>query len=70
MSGYRALSGTCDQILLTVGRLFYEIAVLSFWGALSDERSGLPFVFLCLVICHDLHQILTLHVFYSSAIYI
>jgi hypothetical protein len=106
MSRYRAHSGTCHQILISVRRFFSEIcclvsvgrplwrevgsvlcksqfshlskskshynwrsvshyvkeflskgcflkfAVLSFWGALSDERSGLSFVFLCLVICH------------------
>jgi hypothetical protein len=23
---------------------FFKVTVLSFWGALSDERSGLPFV--------------------------
>jgi hypothetical protein len=49
---------------------FLKFAVMSFWGALSDERSGLSFVSLCLVICHYLHQLFTLHVFYSSAIYI
>jgi hypothetical protein len=49
---------------------FLKFVVLYFWGALSDERSGLSFVFLCLVICHYLQQIFTLHVFYSSAIYI
>jgi hypothetical protein len=49
---------------------FLEFAVLSFWGALSDETSGLSFVFLSLVIRHYLHKIFTLHVFYSSAIYI
>jgi hypothetical protein len=46
---------------------FLKVAVLSSWGALSDERSGLSFVFLCIVIFHYLHQIFTLHVFYSSA---
>jgi hypothetical protein len=49
---------------------FLKFAVLFFWGALSDERSGLSFVILCLVICHYLQQIFTLHVFYSSAIHI
>jgi hypothetical protein len=43
---------------------------LSLWGALSDERSGLSFVFLSLVIYQYSHQTFTLHVFYSSAIYI
>jgi hypothetical protein len=41
------------------------------FGAPSLTRGrGLSFVFLCLVIFHYLHQIFTLHVFYSSAIYI
>jgi hypothetical protein len=55
---------------LSEGFFFLKFAVLFFWGALSDERLGLSFVFLCLVICHYLHKIFTLHVFYSSAIYI
>jgi hypothetical protein len=42
---------------------FLKFAVLYFWGALSDERLGLSFVFLCLVIYHYLHQTFTLHVF-------
>jgi hypothetical protein len=49
---------------------FLKFAVLSLWGALSDKRSGLSFVFLSLVIYHYLHQTFTIHVFYSSAIYI
>jgi hypothetical protein len=49
---------------------FLKFAVLSFWGVLSDDRSGLSFVFLCLVICHYLHQLFMVHVFHSSAIYI
>jgi hypothetical protein len=47
---------------------FLKFAVLAFWGVLSDERSDLSFVFLCLVICYYLHKIFTLHVFYSPAI--
>jgi hypothetical protein len=47
---------------------FLIFAVLSFWGALSDEKSGLSFVFLSLAIYHYLHQTFTLHVFYSLAI--
>jgi hypothetical protein len=47
-----------------------KFTVLPLSGALSAERSGLPFVFLSLVIYHYLYQIFTLHVFYSSAIYI
>jgi hypothetical protein len=38
MSWCRAQSGTFDQ------RFFFKVTVLSFWGALSDERSGLSFV--------------------------
>jgi hypothetical protein len=49
---------------------FLKFAVLSLWGSLSDERSGLSFVFLSLVIYQYLHQTFMLHVFYSSAIYI
>jgi hypothetical protein len=49
---------------------FLKFAVLSLWDALSDERSGLSFVFLRLVIYCYLHQTFTLHVFYSSAIYV
>jgi hypothetical protein len=39
MSRYRAHSGVCDQILLSARRFFLKIAVLSLWGALSDEKS-------------------------------
>jgi hypothetical protein len=49
-----------------------------FWKLLSclcgapsmTKRSGLSFVFLSLVIYQYLHQAFTLHVFYSSAIYV
>jgi hypothetical protein len=44
---------------------FLKVAVLSLWGALSGERSGLSFVFLSLVIYQYLHQAFTLHAFYS-----
>jgi hypothetical protein len=47
-----------------------KFALLSLWGALSDERSGLSFVFPSVVIYHYLHQTFTLHVFYSSTIYV
>jgi hypothetical protein len=70
MSRYPAHSGTCDQILLSFRRFFLKFAVLSLWDALYDERSGLSFVFLSLVSYHYLHQPFTVHVFYSSAIYI
>jgi hypothetical protein len=33
--GVKPKSGTFDQ------RFFFKVTVLSFWGALSDERSGL-----------------------------
>jgi hypothetical protein len=52
------------------GTFFLKVAVFSLWGALSDERSGLSFVFLSPVIYYYLQQTFTLHVFYSSAIYI
>jgi hypothetical protein len=48
---------------------FLKFAVLSLWGTLSNERSGLSFVFLSLVIYHYLHQTFMLYIFYSSAIY-
>jgi hypothetical protein len=45
MSWCRAHTGTCDQILLPVGRLLSEswVEVLFLWGTLSDERMGLQF---------------------------
>jgi hypothetical protein len=49
---------------------FLKVIVLSLWGALSDERSGLSFVILSLVIYQYLHKAFTLHFFYSSTIYI
>jgi hypothetical protein len=49
---------------------FPKFAFLSLWGALSDERSRLSFVFPSLVIYHYLHPTFTLNVFYISAIYI
>jgi hypothetical protein len=50
ISRCQAHSGTCDQILhvLSVQRLLSESWVLSLWGALSNERSGLSFVILSL----------------------
>jgi hypothetical protein len=50
---------------LSEGFFSLKFAVLPFWGALSDERSGLSFVFLCLVICHYLHQIFTFSNLYT-----
>jgi hypothetical protein len=38
----RAQSGTFDQIYI-----FFKVTVLSFGGALSDERSGLSFISPC-----------------------
>jgi hypothetical protein len=49
---------------------FLKFAVLSLRGTLSDERSGLSFVFFTLVIYQYLHLTFTLHEFYSSVIYI
>jgi hypothetical protein len=43
MSWCRAQSGTFDQRFF----FLFKVTVLSFWGALSDERSGLWFVSLC-----------------------
>jgi hypothetical protein len=72
----QSLCQSIDPILGLVTRYYFrsegcflKCAVLSLWGALSDERLGLSFVFLSLVIYHYLHQTFTLHVFYSSAIY-
>jgi hypothetical protein len=39
----RSYSGTCDQILLLVGRMLSENCSLFLWGAFSDERTGLQF---------------------------
>jgi hypothetical protein len=66
MSRYRAHSGTCDQILLSVWRLFSEICCVVSVGRPLWQQV----VFLSLVIYQYLHQAFTLHVFYSSAIYI
>jgi hypothetical protein len=38
MSWCRTQSGTLTRVF------FFKVIVLSFWGALSDERSGLSFV--------------------------
>jgi hypothetical protein len=43
MSWCRAHSGTCDQILLPVGRLLSESCGFVSVGALSDERTSLQF---------------------------
>jgi hypothetical protein len=43
MSWYQVHSGTCDQILF----FCLKVAVLSPWGALSDERLGLSPVSHC-----------------------
>jgi hypothetical protein len=79
--GQSASQSVCQDIEPTLGLVtryyflsegsFLKVAVLSLWGTLSDERSGS-------VNCHSqyvviyqyLHQAFTLHVFYSSAIYV
>jgi hypothetical protein len=56
LSWCRAPIWAHDQILVTV---------LSLWGALSDERTGLPFVRVIVcsnVSCHNVHYIYILHV--------
>jgi hypothetical protein len=60
--GIEPILGLVTRFYFLSEGCFLKFAVLSFWGALSDERSGLSFIFLCLVICHYLHQIFTLHV--------
>jgi hypothetical protein len=71
MSRYRAHSGTCDQILLSVQRFFSESCCLVSTRRPLWREAGS-------VICHSqsiliyqyLHQVFTLHVLYSSEIYI
>jgi hypothetical protein len=61
---------TCDQILLSVRRLFSEIWCLVFLRRPLWREVGSV---ICLSLSSNLpylHQIFTLHVFYSSAIYI
>jgi predicted 2-oxoglutarate/Fe(II)-dependent dioxygenase YbiX len=41
LSWCRSHSGTCNHRFFL---LFLKVAVLSLWGALSDERSGLSFI--------------------------
>jgi hypothetical protein len=67
MSRFRAHSGTCDKILLSVRKLLSERCVLSLWGALSDERSGLSCNSQSAAMYRYLYQGFTCHVFYSSA---
>jgi hypothetical protein len=68
--GIKLILGLMTRYYFLSEGCFLKFAILSSWGALSDERLGLSFVFLCLVICHYLHQIFMLHMFYSSAIHI
>jgi hypothetical protein len=71
MSRHRAHSGTCDQILLSVWRLLSKSFCLVSVGRPLWRQVGS-------VICHSqsvviyqyLHQAFTLHMFYSSAMYI
>jgi hypothetical protein len=71
----------CQGIVPTLGLVtryyflsegcFLKFAVLSLWGALSDERSGSAICLSQSVVMYQyLHQAFTLHVFCSSTIYI
>jgi hypothetical protein len=68
--GIETILGLLTRYYFLSEGCFLKCAFLSLWDALSDERSGLSFVFLSLVIYHYLHQAFRLHVFHSSAIYI
>jgi hypothetical protein len=68
--GIESILGLVTRYYFLSKGCFLKFAVLSLWGALSDERPSLSFIFPSLVIYHYLHQTFTLHVFYSSAIYI
>jgi hypothetical protein len=57
--GVEPTSWTFDQILLPFQEFGLEFVVLSLWGALSDERPGLPFVSRSLVICLCVHLLFT-----------
>jgi hypothetical protein len=46
---------------------YLKVVLLSLWGALSDERSGLS---LSVAIYQYVHQAFAVHAFYSSAMYI
>jgi hypothetical protein len=70
----RARYGTCDQIFSPL----FKVAVLSLWGALSDERSGVSFVSILsmesIVVSQYLHNLFTLTIYIlcvrqSSAMY-
>jgi hypothetical protein len=71
MSRYRAHSGTRDQILHSVRRLFSEsYCLVSVGRPLWREVGSVICHSQCIVMYQYLHQEFTLHVFYSSAIYI
>jgi hypothetical protein len=54
MSWCRAHSGLVTRHYFPSEGFCQKIASLSLWGALSDERSGLSFVFQSVIIC--LHE--------------
>jgi hypothetical protein len=71
MSRYRANSGTCDRMLLSVRRLLSESCCLvAVWRPLLWEVGSVICHSQSIVIYQYLHQAFTLHVFYTSAIYI
>jgi hypothetical protein len=61
MSRYRTHSGTCDQILLYVRRLFSEICCLVFFGAPSLTRGR---------VCHLLLSVQSNLSVFTSSIYV
>jgi hypothetical protein len=71
MPRYRAHSETCDQILLSVRRLFSEsYCLVSVGRPLWREVGSVICSSQSVVIYQYLHQAFTLHVFYSSVIYV
>jgi hypothetical protein len=70
MSRYGAHSGTCDQMLLSVRRLFSESCrLVSVGRPLWREVASVTCPSQSVIIYQYLHQAFTLHVFYSSAMY-
>jgi hypothetical protein len=71
LSRYRTNSGTCDQIWLSVRRLSSEnCCLVSVGRRLWREVRSVICHSQSIVIYQNLHQAFTLHVFYSSAMYI
>jgi hypothetical protein len=71
MLKYRAHSGTCDQILLSIRSLFSESCCpVSVGCPIWREVESVICYSQSVVIYQYLHQAFTLHVFYSSAIHI